>query len=169
MNLFRRFKEFITRRKYPQNLLIKGRKKLPTSSFQDQEKLYRSYDKDDLDENDKIKLETIKFPDFSCNWSKLSIPQDILFIKNAKQNDGCYSFTVLTSRYNKMATPIHDPTDDDKYPNYSHVEVRELNPDENIYFEPPKGRKSKSKTTKNRRMVYRYNLQRKLLIEFETN
>ncbi len=169
MNLFRRFIEFFTRRKYPQNLLIKGRKQLPTSSFQDQEKLYRAYDKDDIDEKEEIGLETIRFPDFSCNWSKFSKPQDILFIKNAKKNDGCYSFTVLTSRYNSMATPVHEPIDDYKYPNYSHVEVRELKPGENIHFDPPKGRKSKSKIAKDRRMVYRHNLLRNLLIEFEAN
>lgn len=40
-----------------------------------------------------------------------------------------------------MATPVHDHREHDRYPNYSHVEVRELLDNEDIYFEPPKGRK----------------------------
>lgn len=166
MNLFRRFIKFLTRRKYPQNLLIKGRKKLPTASFQDQEKLYRSYDKDDLDENDKIKLETIKFPDLSCNWSKFSIPKDILFARNAKPTDGCYSFNVITSRYKKMATPVHDPIEDKKFPNYAHVEVRALRENEDIYTEPHKRRKIHSRIKK---LEYRQNLLNYLHIEFDSN
>ncbi|MEE8329507.1 MAG: hypothetical protein V3R54_06215 [Thermodesulfovibrionia bacterium] len=166
MNLFRRFKEFITRRKYPQNLLIKGRKKLPASSFKDQEKLYRSYDKDDLDENDKIKLETIKFPDLSCNWSRFSIPKDILFRRNAKKNDGCYSFMVLTSRYKKMATPVHEPINEKKFPNYAHVEVRALRANEDFHVEPQKKRKIHSKSNK---FEYRQNLLNSLHIEFISN
>ena len=79
MSLFQRFIKYFTRRKYPKCLLINGRKKLPTSSFQDQDKLYRSYNSEELDENDKIKLERIKFPDLSCNWSKFSEPEDVLF------------------------------------------------------------------------------------------
>lgn len=166
MNLFQRFIGFFTRHKYPQNLLIKGRKKLPTSSFQDQEKLYRSFDKDDLDENDKIKLETIKFPDLSCNWSRFSIPKDILFRRNAKKTDGCYSFTVINSRYKRMATPVHAPIEDNKFPNYSHVDIRALRENENIHTEPPKRRKIYSRIKK---IEYRQNLLNTLYIEMDAN
>ncbi len=166
MNLFRRFIDFFIRRKYPQNLLIRGRAKLPTSSFQNQEKLYRSYDKDDLDENEKIKLETIKFPDLSCNWNRFSIPKDILFRRNAKKTDGCYSFMVLTSRYKKMATPVHEPINEKKFPNYAHVEVRALRANEDVHVEPPKKRKIYSKSKK---LEYRQNLLTSLHIEIISN
>ncbi len=163
MNLFQRFIKFFTRNNYPKNLHINGRKKLPTTSFKDEDKLYRAFDKSDLDEDENIKFESIKFPDISCNWSRFSKPKDILFRKNAQSTDGCYSFTVVTSRYKKMATPVHNPIEDDKYPNYSHVEVRVLKDHEDIYFEPPKGRKLKSKSKK---MEYRQNFLNSLYLEF---
>lgn len=165
MNIFQRFSKFFTKDNYPKYLFINNRKKLPTTAFNDDDKLFRSFDKDDLDEDDKLKFETIRFPDFSCNWSRFSFPKDILFREKAKPTDGCYSFTVLTSRYKKMATPVHNPREHDKYPNYSHVEVRELFDSEDIYFEPPKGRKKKS--GKSKRLEYRQNLLRYLNIEFD--
>lgn len=164
MSLFQRFIKYFTRRKYPKRLLINGRKKLRTSSFQDHDKLYRSYELEHLDENDEIKLERIKFPDLSCNWSKFSEPEDILFIENAKQTDGCYSFTVKTSRYKKIATPVHDPRDHKRFPNYAHVEVRVLKAGEDINCEPPKGRKLRSPSKK---LDYRQNILKCLNIELE--
>lgn len=167
MNIFQRFLEFITKNNYPRHLLINGRSKLPSTAFKDEDKLYRAYDKLDIDEDDNFKLECVRFPDFSCNWSSFSFPKDILFRENSKSTDGCYLFTVSTSRYKKMATPVHDPREHDKYPNYSHVEVRELQDGEDIYFEPPKGRKLKTKSAKSKRLEYRQNLLNSLYIEFE--
>lgn len=164
MSLFQRFIKYFTQRRYPHDLLIKGRKKLPTSSFLDEDKLYRYYDLESLDENDKIKLERIRFPDLSCNWSQFSIPEDILFREKAKQTDECYSLTVETSRYKKIATPVHDPLDYNKFPNYAHVEVRVLKDDEDIHTEPPKGRRINSKSKK---LEYRQNLLNFLVVEFD--
>ena len=167
MNIFQRFSEFFSKDNYPKHLLINNRKKLPTTAFEDDDKLFRSFDKEDLDEDNNFKLESVRFPDFSCNWSRFSFPKDILFLENAKPTDGCYSFIVSTSRYKKMATPAHDPREHNKYPNYSHVEVRELLDNEDIHFEPPKGRKPKTKAAKSKRLVYRQNLLNSLYIEFE--
>lgn len=167
MNIFQRLLEFFTKNNYPKHLLINGRKKLSTTAFNDDEKLFLAFDKEDLDEDNKFKLESIRFPDFSCNWSRFSFPKDILFRENANHTDGCYSFTVSTSRYEKMATPVHDPVEHDKYPNYSHVEVRELLDNEDIDSEPPKGRKLRTKSAKSKRLEYRQNLLNSLYIEFE--
>lgn len=167
MKILQRLLEFFTKNNYPKHLLINGRKKLPTTAFKDDEKLFRSFDKDYLDEDNNLKLEAIRFPDISCNWSRFSFPKDILFIENAKPTNGCYSFTVSTSRYKEMATPVHDPIEHYKYPNYSHVEVRELQNGENVFFEPPKERKLKTKSAKSKRLEYRQNLLKSLYIEFE--
>lgn len=165
MNLFRRFIEFFKKNKYPSNLRINGRKKLPTTSFKNEDKLFRSFVRDDLDENEQIKLELIPFRDISCNWSRFSIAKNILFKKNARPTDGCYSFAVATSRYEKMATPVHDPINDKQYPNYSHVEVRALKEDEDVYYEPPK--KRRRVRPKSQKQAYRQNLLNALNIEFD--
>ncbi len=165
MNLFRRFIDFFKKNKYPSNLRINGRKKLPATSFKSEDKLFRSFVGDDLDDNEQIKLELIPFSDISCNWSRFSIAKDILFRQNAKPADGCYSFAVATSRYEKMATPVHDPINDEQYPNYSHVEVRALKDDEDIYYEPPK--KRLKVRPKSQKLAYRQNLLTSLTIEFD--
>lgn len=164
MSLFQRFIKYFMQRRYPQSLFIKGRKKLQAGSFLNHDKLYRSFELEHLDENDKVKLERIRFPDLSCNWSQFSIPEDILFRERAKQTDGCYSFTVETSRYKKIATPVHDPLDNEEFPNYAHVEVRALQQDEDINTEPPKGRKLKPKSE---RIEYRQNILKCMKIEFD--
>lgn len=93
--------------------------------FLETEKLYHSYDLSDYDFiEDSIKLETIRFPDFSCNWGKYSEPADVRHRENGNKSDGCYSFTVKTSKYKSYAAPAHDPLDDLEYPNYSHTEIR---------------------------------------------
>ena len=123
---------------------------------------------EDLDENDKIILGAISSPDLSCNWCKFSEPKDVLFTfrRNAKQNDGCYSFTVEASRYENMATPVHDPVlgDDKICPNYAHVEVRALREGEDVLSEPPK--KSRKLKPNSKKLEYRQNLRKCLKIEF---
>ncbi|MGO9613840.1 MAG: hypothetical protein ACLPX5_12495 [Dissulfurispiraceae bacterium] len=156
--------QFFRSSKYPAHLRINGREKLSTGSFHCQDKLYRSFDSDDVDEDGRIKLDRIQSNDISCNWSKFSYPSDVRFRENGKLTDGCYSFTVMVSRYEHMATPVHDPLDDKKFPNYSHVEIRRLRKEEDIYFEPPKGRKPGSKSD---RVRYRANLRNHLVIEIE--
>jgi hypothetical protein len=152
---------------YPVNLLINGRPKLSNDYFDDNHKLYHSYKKDDLDDNGKIKEETIRFPDFSCNWSLFSKPKDILFRENGHKADGCYSITVLVSRFNKIATPVHDPINKDDFQNYAHVEVRLLKKDEDTHFEPPKNRKINGEFYKSLKREYRRNIRRLYEVEFE--
>jgi hypothetical protein len=141
--------------------------KLSSSSFQDQDKLYRSYILDDLDEGERLMLGRIKFPDMSCNWGKFSKPEDILFRENAKQTDGCYSFTVEASRYENMATPVHDPVFGDKEicQNYAHAEVRSLRKGESIHSEPPRGKRKLKPDAK--KMAYRQNIRKLMQIELE--
>ncbi|MBF0539755.1 MAG: hypothetical protein HQL03_16050 [Nitrospirae bacterium] len=140
---------------YPEYLCINDRNRCLPSEFNNSDKLYRSYNLDDLDGNGKIKLETIRFPDVSFNWSKFSEPKDIVYRKNGKPTDGCYSITVETSRFENIATPVHDPINDDDNPNYAHVEVRVLKDGEDFNFEPSKGRKLNSNAKKLR---YRQNI-----------
>ena len=152
--------------KYPKHLYIKGRKKLPIKKLSANDKLFHGFDDYDINEVGQIKLESIRFPDFSCNWSLFSYPKDVRYRKNGNLTDGCYSFLVNTARYKKYATPVHDPIFDKKCPNYSHVEVRELRDGEDILTEPPKGRsKKKSKLAKSQRLEYRQNLLLNSIIE----
>lgn len=152
-------------KKYPEHLLINNRKPLSPRDFHPFDKLFRGFDKDDIDEIGNIVAERIKFPDFSCNWERFSKPEDVRFRIYGRMTDGCYSFTVGTSRYKNIATPVHDPICDTEYENYSHIEVRVLRNNENIYFEPPKKRKLKSKS---RKLEYRQNIVNNLTIELDT-
>jgi len=139
-------------------------RKYSTRDFNADEKLYRGFNKKDLNEDTfLIQINSISFPDFSCNWSRFSTPDKIRERENGRPTDGCYSFTVEVSRYKKMATPCHDPDEN----NYSHTEVRLLKPDEDIFFEPPKKRKLKSRWAKNNKLEYRQNIVENLIIEIE--
>lgn len=153
---------------YPKELYINDRPRLPVIEFKSEEKLFHGFTKDDLSENNEIIPESIRFPDFSCNWSRFSKPIHVRFRENGSLDDGCYSFTVETARYEEMANVVHDPIDDPEYPNYSHVEVRRLKEGENINIEPPKGRQWKSgKTRLSAKMRYRQNIKNNLLVEIE--
>lgn len=142
--------------KYPRHLKINGRKKLSNSEIKDEEKLFHGFNKNDLDDNNDISVETIRFPDFSCNWSRFSEPKDVKYRENGSKKDGCYSILVRISRYKSYATPVHDPLTQ-PLENYSHIEVRELYDGESVYFEPTKNRKKK-KSGKDRRLEYRQNI-----------
>jgi len=134
MKILKKLLAFFRKDRYPECLRINGRFKLPSSAFKETDKLYHAFDNEDLDEQVEIKLETIRFPDFSCNWNRFSKPEHIRYRKNGKKTDGCYSFTVQVSRYKSVATPVHDPINDRFFPNYAHVEVRELFDGEDIFF-----------------------------------
>jgi hypothetical protein len=146
----------------PEHLRINGRSKLPSTCFQSTDKLFRSFTKEDIDEILPIRVDTIRFPDISCNWNRFSNPIDIRYRRNGKMTDGCYSFTVETSRYKKMATPVHDPIFDEDYENFSHIEIRVLKEDEDILFEPPKSRNLSNRA---RKLEYRQNIANNLIIE----
>jgi hypothetical protein len=152
---------------FPLHLLINERPRLSTKSFQDNDKLYHSYKKEDLGDDGRIKQETIRFPDFSCNWSQFSEPKDVLYRNDSSKTDGCYSFTVIVSRFNNIATPVHDPIDEGEYQNYAHVEIRLLKRGEDIFSEPPKKRKIKAEFYKSLRREYRFNICWSYMVEFE--
>ncbi len=142
---------------FPIRLKVRGREKLPCTAFRPDEKLYHGFGADDLDEAGRIKIETIRFPDFSRNWSRFSIPSDVRLRANGKATDGAYSFNVQTARYKSLATPVHDPL---THPveNYAHTEVRQLQEVKSVLDEPPKNRKNKKKVGKARRLEYRQNI-----------
>lgn len=152
---------------FPERLKCVGRAKLPSSEFKNSDKLYRSFKKSDLDEMNHIKMETIKFPDISCNWDRYSEPEDVWFRSRGTAKDGCYSITVEQSRYEKIATPVHDPisdSDENYAENYSHVEVRLLPEGMDFSFEPPKGKSLNSKIKKRQ---YRHYIQEHIKIEIK--
>jgi hypothetical protein len=142
----------------------KGKKYTP-EDYLSKDRLFRGFKKADLNEgSDRIELNAISFPDFSCNWSRFSEPKDIRIRENGRPTDGCFSFSVETSRFNDMATPCHDPLPE----NYSHTEIRQLKQDEPITFEPPKKRKLESNNWgKTKRQLYRQNIINHLKIELE--
>lgn len=150
----------------PEHLRINGREKLPANAFMRDHKLYRGFCSDDYNESENLDINSISFPDISCNWELFSSPEDIKFRKNGRLTDGCYNVTVETAQYKGIATPVHNPLIDDDYENYSHVEIRELYEEETIGFEPPRKRKKKNPKYKQRRMEYRYNMVKELNIEF---
>jgi|ERR1700737_78345 len=151
-----------------ERLQIRDRLKLETRHFEGEDKLYVAFDSEDIDAlTGELKFESIRFPDFSCNWSRFSEPADLRIRPWGQPDDGCYSIRVSTARYKQIATPVHDPIQTQNYENYAHVEVRELLPGESIYFEPPRGRKSKNKTRKNLRMEYRQNIVNNRMTELD--
>lgn len=154
---------------FPNHLKINGQTKRKASEFKDTDKLYRGFKLSDLDsETNQIKTEVIKFPDFSCNWEVFSTPEDVKYRQNGNLTDGCFSFTVETSKYKNFAKPIHDPIEEEDYENYSHVEVRQLSTEELDHppdFEPAKKRKGKFR--KSDKLEYRINLCKKAYIELK--
>jgi len=149
-------------------LKIRGRPKLGPNDFVPEDKLYVAFDTDDIEPvSGELIPERIRFPDFSCNWSRFSKPADVRLRPNGQAGDGCYSFTVAVARYKELATTVHDPISKANYENYAHVEVRELRHGESVYSEPPRGRKSSSKGRKNLRIEYRQNIINNRAIELE--
>ncbi len=144
----------------PNHLHINGR--TVDQNFDDDDLLYRGFSEDDFDDAvGQISTASIKFPDFSCNWNRYSEPADIHFRENGNKTDGCYSFSVLVSKFSKMALPVHDPLDV-PVPNYSHVELRATREADKSNTIPPQGRRINSKTKK---LLYRENMALKSHIE----
>ena len=153
--------------KIPEHLKINKRQALPNSEFVDSDLLYRSFVKSDLDENGYLKLETIRFPDLSCNWARFSKPEDIWYRENGSVKNGCYAFSVKESRYDNIATPVHDPIElsgNSCIENYSHTEVRVLKQGQSFLDDIPKDQRLTNKTKK---IEYRQNIQKvsKILIK----
>ena len=143
---------------YPENLFINNRPKLPICELKDEDILYHSFSKDEMDDNGDIEVNSIRFPDFSCNWAKFSKPEDLKYRENGQPLDGCYAFTIEVAKFCNFALVVHDPIYDLIFPNYAHVEVRTLqttDPVDKPDFEPPKNQKKPSKSN---RLTYRKNL-----------
>ncbi|MGR3180025.1 MAG: hypothetical protein ACUZ8E_18445 [Candidatus Anammoxibacter sp.] len=61
------------------------KKKFKPSDFKVNNNLYRGFDNDDLLPNtDDIDVNTIRFPDVSCNWDRFSDPEDIRKIEGRR-------------------------------------------------------------------------------------
>ena len=144
---------------YPPEVLkrlnCQGRAKLPLSEFNDVDSLFVSFCQHDLDEQGKFKTELIRLPDFSCNWSKFSEPEDVKYRKNGCITDGAFSISVSISKFENFAMPVHDPLCGEHPENYSHCEIRIIPVDLQSGKEPPKGFKPKSASAKNKRKAWR--------------
>jgi hypothetical protein len=127
------------------------------SDFVLSERLFRGFRKDNLDESGKILANSIRFPDFSCNWERFSVPEDVKRRNNGLETDGCYAFTVEVSRYKDMATPCHDPNPTNDPNNYAHVEVRQLGNGESVFKAPAQGR-TKKLWPNSKKIEYRQNI-----------
>jgi hypothetical protein len=131
------------------------------------ERLYRGYRLSDLDERTGgIAVSAIRFPDFSCNWSRFSRPEEVRNRQNGQPTDGCFSFSTEHARYNEMATTCHDPMEG----NYARTEIRQLRREEDAFTEPPKRRKlekAKDGWSRSQRLEYRQHLVFSLSIELE--
>lgn len=130
-------------------LAVRGRPTLE-GKFRHVELLYRCVAKNDFDELGMLDIECFESSDLSVNWSRFSLPADVLCRQNANPKDGCVSFTVEQAKYENLAIPCHDPIEG----NYSHTEIRWLKDGETV--EPVHGRKnSKSQQDKVARQKWR--------------
>lgn len=121
-----------------------------------------------MEDAETLKLETLQAPDLSCNSADYSEPKDVRYRENGLPTDGCYSFSLVTVRFDSMANAVHAPLCDEDPENYSHVELRSLRDGEAITFEPEANRtRSKSKGAKRRRLAWRVNLRN--MLRFEVN
>ena len=153
----------------PKHLKINGRPE--NNKFTHTDLLYRGFDEEDVDElTDSIKLAHLTSPDYSCNWSRYSDPEDIRYREGGTKDDGCYSITVEDAKYKRVATPVHAPLEEEDYENYAHVDVRLLHPEDSDGYLPEQGRpKLTGKIQKKLRNVYRQYIVNNLKIEILPN
>lgn len=150
-----------------ERLDCRGRVELNASEFAAEDLLYRGFRKDDLDDEGKIDVNTLRMPDLSCNWSRFSIAEDARKRMPGCEHDGCYAIAVSDVRYKEFATPAHDPLCGTEPENYSHVEIREVLEGESLLSSPPKGRKPSGKQRKVLRLEWRTHLVNQLQWQFE--
>lgn len=144
-----------------------GRPTLDYAAFNLSDKLYRGFVEADLDENGRIKFDSLRLPDLSCNWDRFSRPHDVR-LRVASQGrtcdeDGCYSITVAEVHYGNFATVVHEPLCAQPPENYSHVEIRELFDGEDKSIAPPRNRPKKGR--KQLRHNWRANIVNTMTIE----
>lgn len=138
-----------------ERLECRGRTALDVTAFAESELLFRGFRFDELDVDGRIDIETLRMPDLSCNWSRFSAPDDVRRRMAGCENDGCYAIKVSDVRYEKFATPVHDPLCQSQPENYSHAEIRELLDGEAANSIPPKNRKPAGKRRKMLRLNWR--------------
>ena len=126
-------------------LACRRRPRFSPADFRSTDGLYRDFSADDLDDEGVLDSNALRLPDLSCNWSRFSIPEDILHREGGSLSNGCFEVTVEIVRYKEFATPCHDPICEG-IANYSHVEVRELREGEDVHAEPEKLRKKRRKS-----------------------
>ncbi|MCP4041467.1 MAG: hypothetical protein GY731_05840 [Gammaproteobacteria bacterium] len=145
----------------PEHLHILGRQ--ADRDFAGEDRLFRGFTREEYNDLEvTVHLSAIRFPDFSCNWDRYSLPEDIKYRRNGRDSDGCYSFTVEVTKYKEAATPVHDPIDDREFPNYAHVEVRALRETDPAGQAPPR----KRKLSRGKKLEYRQNLANRAHVEF---
>ena len=148
---------------YPQHLSCDGRTKQPIVSFVANDILFLGYRLANLDSESKLKTETIRLPDWSCNWGKYSRPEDVRVREKGQPTDGCLSITVEDIRYNDFATVVHDPICGVETENYSHCEVRAVQPGFTVNDEPPKNAsKRDNRSAKDLRHAWRRHVRNRL-------
>lgn len=79
----------------PEHLHINGRTE--DQSFTENDHLYRGYTFEEYDFlEDAIKTETVKFPDFSCNWNRYSEPVDVRYRLNGRKTVEKQTLLILS-------------------------------------------------------------------------
>ena len=149
-------------KRFPSRLCVANRPTLLPKDFSISDRLYIAFRREKTNTANRLvppwrnipSLQTIRFPDSSCNWSRFSRPSDVWFRENGASGDGCFAIRVEHARFESKATVAHDPLQS-PVENYSHSEIRELQEGESIYAVPPKNRKVMNRTE---RQKYRAHL-----------
>ena len=130
-----------------------------------QSDFYRGFCIADLDVDGKVRTETTRLPDCSCNAKRFSEPEDVRLRVGGRPTDGCYAMTTADIRFENFATPVHDPICEERPENYSHCELRCVPNGAAVDEEPPRNQpKAKNKTARARRLAWRTNLGKRLQI-----
>lgn len=112
----------------------------------------------------RLKTDSIRLPDWSCNWDRFSDPKDVRVRERGLATDGCLSISVGDVRYRGYATAVHDPLCDREIENYSHCEVRTVQEGDDVHTEPPENGKKRGKEI---RLAWRRHVRNKLQIVIE--
>ena len=112
----------------------------------------------------KLKTDSIRLPDWSCNWDRFSAPEDVRLRERGLATDGCLSISVEDIRYREYATAVHDPLCDREVENYSHCEVRTVQEGSDIHLEPPQNGKKRGKEV---RLAWRRHIRNQLQVVIE--
>jgi hypothetical protein len=150
-----------------ERLECRGRVALNAAEFATDDLLYRGFRIDELDDEGRIDVNTLRMPDLSCNWDRFSIPEDVKRRQPGCERDGCYAVKVIDVRYKDFATPVHDPICGVAVENYAHAEIRELIEGESVSTTPPKNRKPTGKARKVLRLEWRTHIVNRLRRVFD--